>query len=201
MPSTESARSRSSFPRPRSGCRTASRPSSSPASSSPSSATIIMATTRRVVCVQVSSLDEQAMLMEADPGTYSKPAYLPGLGLDQSCRRRRRLGPCRRPDRGKLGACGAAPLAGSWRTMSECRNTRRRWITLRRIHRARRADRLRGSACGSAWKEQRRDKPTPGRRAAAGRSRSTLRGKAQDDGPALDDRAGRGQPCAGVADA
>ena len=30
-----------------------------------------------VVCVRVSSLDEQAMLLEADPGIYSKPAYLP----------------------------------------------------------------------------------------------------------------------------
>jgi hypothetical protein len=30
-----------------------------------------------VVCVRVSSLDEQAMLMEADPETYSKPAYMP----------------------------------------------------------------------------------------------------------------------------
>jgi hypothetical protein len=32
---------------------------------------------RTVVCVRTSSLDEQAMLLEADPGTYSKPAYLP----------------------------------------------------------------------------------------------------------------------------
>jgi hypothetical protein len=32
---------------------------------------------KTVVCVRVSSLDEQAMLLEADPGTYSKPAYLP----------------------------------------------------------------------------------------------------------------------------
>ena len=32
---------------------------------------------RTVVCVRVSSLDEQAMLLEADPDTYSKPAYLP----------------------------------------------------------------------------------------------------------------------------
>jgi hypothetical protein len=30
-----------------------------------------------VVCVRVSSRDEQAMLLEADPETYSKPAYLP----------------------------------------------------------------------------------------------------------------------------
>jgi len=29
------------------------------------------------VCVRVSGLDEQAMLLEADPETYSKPAYLP----------------------------------------------------------------------------------------------------------------------------
>ena len=29
------------------------------------------------MCVRVGSLDEQAMLLEADPGTYSKPAYLP----------------------------------------------------------------------------------------------------------------------------
>src|SRR3954449_5844477 len=32
---------------------------------------------RTVVCVRVSSLDEQAMLLEADPVTYSKPAYMP----------------------------------------------------------------------------------------------------------------------------
>jgi hypothetical protein len=30
-----------------------------------------------VVCVRVSSLDEQAMLIEADALTYSRPAYLP----------------------------------------------------------------------------------------------------------------------------
>lgn len=30
-----------------------------------------------VVCVRVSSLDEQAMLLQADPATYSRPAYLP----------------------------------------------------------------------------------------------------------------------------
>jgi len=33
--------------------------------------------TKTVVCVRVSSLDEQAMLIEADPETYSRPAYLP----------------------------------------------------------------------------------------------------------------------------
>ena len=32
---------------------------------------------KTVVCVRVSSLDEQAMLLEADPKTYSKPAYMP----------------------------------------------------------------------------------------------------------------------------
>jgi hypothetical protein len=32
---------------------------------------------RTVVCVRTSSLDEQAMLLEANPETYSKPAYLP----------------------------------------------------------------------------------------------------------------------------
>jgi hypothetical protein len=32
---------------------------------------------RTVVCVRVGSVDEQAMLIEADPDTYSKPAYLP----------------------------------------------------------------------------------------------------------------------------
>lgn len=32
---------------------------------------------KTVVCVRVSSLDEQAMLIEADPHRYSKPAYLP----------------------------------------------------------------------------------------------------------------------------
>ena len=32
---------------------------------------------KTVVCVRVSSRDEQAMLLEADPATYSIPAYLP----------------------------------------------------------------------------------------------------------------------------
>ena len=32
---------------------------------------------KTVVCVRVGSLDEQAMLMEADPKIYSKPAYMP----------------------------------------------------------------------------------------------------------------------------
>jgi hypothetical protein len=32
---------------------------------------------KTVVCVRVSSLDEQSMLLEADPAIYSKPAYLP----------------------------------------------------------------------------------------------------------------------------
>ena len=32
---------------------------------------------KTVVCVRVSSLDEHAMLLEADPETYSKPAYMP----------------------------------------------------------------------------------------------------------------------------
>ncbi len=31
---------------------------------------------KTVVCVRTSSLDEQAMLLESDPDTYSKPAYL-----------------------------------------------------------------------------------------------------------------------------
>jgi hypothetical protein len=32
---------------------------------------------RMVVCVRVGNPDEQAMLLEADPETYSKPAYMP----------------------------------------------------------------------------------------------------------------------------
>jgi hypothetical protein len=32
---------------------------------------------KTVVCVRVSSPDEHAMLLEADPETYSKPAYMP----------------------------------------------------------------------------------------------------------------------------
>ena len=32
---------------------------------------------KTVVCVRVGNVDEQAMLIEADPDTYSKPAYLP----------------------------------------------------------------------------------------------------------------------------
>jgi hypothetical protein len=32
---------------------------------------------KTVVCVRTSGPDEQAMLLDADPETYSKPAYLP----------------------------------------------------------------------------------------------------------------------------
>jgi hypothetical protein len=32
---------------------------------------------KMVVCVRTSGLDEQAMLIAADPATYSRPAYLP----------------------------------------------------------------------------------------------------------------------------
>jgi hypothetical protein len=32
---------------------------------------------KTVVCVRVGGLDEQAMLIEADTETYSKPAYMP----------------------------------------------------------------------------------------------------------------------------
>ncbi|NUS99460.1 MAG: MmcQ/YjbR family DNA-binding protein [Sphingomonas sp.] len=35
---------------------------------------------RTVVCVRTSGLDEQAMLVESDPDTYSKPAYLHHVG-------------------------------------------------------------------------------------------------------------------------
>jgi len=31
---------------------------------------------KTVVCVKTSGLDEQAMLVDSDPNTYSKPAYL-----------------------------------------------------------------------------------------------------------------------------
>ena len=35
---------------------------------------------RTVVCVRTSSLDEQEALLESDPDTYSKPAYLHHAG-------------------------------------------------------------------------------------------------------------------------
>lgn len=35
---------------------------------------------RKVVCVRTSGLDEQTMLLESDPATYSKPAYLHRAG-------------------------------------------------------------------------------------------------------------------------
>ena len=35
---------------------------------------------KTVVCVRTSSLDEQAMLLESGPETYSKPAYLHHAG-------------------------------------------------------------------------------------------------------------------------
>ncbi len=40
---------------------------------------------RTVVCVRIGGLDEQAMLIEVDPDTYSKPAYLPSwIAIDVS---------------------------------------------------------------------------------------------------------------------
>lgn len=35
---------------------------------------------RTVVCVKTSGVDEQSMLLETDPQTYSKPAYLHSSG-------------------------------------------------------------------------------------------------------------------------
>jgi len=35
---------------------------------------------KTVVCVKTSGFDEQAMLLETDPDTYSKPAYLHSSG-------------------------------------------------------------------------------------------------------------------------
>jgi len=35
---------------------------------------------KTVVCVKTSGLDEQAMLLESDPETYSKPAYMHHAG-------------------------------------------------------------------------------------------------------------------------
>lgn len=35
---------------------------------------------KTVVCVRTSGLDEQAMLLETDPETYSRPAYLHSSG-------------------------------------------------------------------------------------------------------------------------
>ena len=35
---------------------------------------------KTVVCVKTSGLDEQAMLLESDPETYSRPAYLHSSG-------------------------------------------------------------------------------------------------------------------------
>ncbi len=32
---------------------------------------------KTVVCVRISNLDEQSMLIDAEPQTYSKPAYFP----------------------------------------------------------------------------------------------------------------------------
>ena len=38
---------------------------------------------RTVVCVRIGNLEEQAMLLEADPETYTKPAYLPSwIGMN-----------------------------------------------------------------------------------------------------------------------
>jgi hypothetical protein len=38
---------------------------------------------RTVVCVRIGSIDEQAMLLEANPKRYSKPAYLPSwIGIN-----------------------------------------------------------------------------------------------------------------------
>ena len=81
---------------------------------------------RTVVCVKTSSLDEQAMLLEADPETYSKPAYYAELDFDQS--RRDLVDWDHVADRiaAELGACGAAAVARSWRTMSESPSERRR---------------------------------------------------------------------------
>src|SRR5262245_37882621 len=41
------------------------------------------------------------------------------MAVGQRRRRQCGLGPCRRPHRRELGACGATPAVGSWRAMTE----------------------------------------------------------------------------------
>ena len=104
---------------------------------------------KTVVCVRVSSLDEQAMLLEADPETYSKPAYMPSwlsinlagdkVDWDHVADRIAR----------KLGACGAAAFAGGWRSMSTSGGSETHPPALDRLRRDHRGDRgghLRGGA-------------------------------------------------------
>ena len=114
---------------------------------------------KTVVCVRVSGLDEQAMLLEADPATYSKPAYLPSWVSINLAGEARRLGPCRRPHRGKLGACGAAAIARSRRAMTDDENPPP-------LDQFRRADRARRAGRSGARRVDR-----PGR--AAARTRPT----------------------------
>src|SRR5829696_8419363 len=80
------------------------------------------------------------------------------MGIGQSPRRRCRLGPCRRPHRGELGACGASPLARSRWSMSDSQS-RRRWVTFGEVIGL---AALIVSALGLwiSWKSTQDDKPT-----------------------------------------
>ena len=130
---------------------------------------------KTVVCVRVSSLDEQAMLLEADPDTYSKPAYLPELGFDQSRRRNRRLGPCRRPHCGQAGSLQRR--AACWKLADDERIAieapqRRRWINLGELI-ALAALIVSAAGVWISWKSSadKDDGPTQDRRADSSRSR------------------------------
>ena len=136
-----------------------------------------------VVCVRVSSLDEQAMLLEASPEIYAKPAYLRtwvsiNLGGD-----RRRLGPRRRSHRAELGACGTARTVGSWRAMNDEERKRRRWINLGELI-ALAALVVSATGVWIAWRSSTQDKPT---RIVEQRSSVplALRGTAETDGRTL----------------
>ena len=94
-----------------------------------------------------------------------------------------------RPDRAELGACGAAPPAGSWRSMSDRSRTRRRWINLGEMI-ALAALVVSAAGVWIAWKSSNQDKPT-----RVVEQRSTvplaLRGTAEGDGRTLTIMPGR----------
>ena len=115
---------------------------------------------KTVVCVRISSLDEQAMLLEADPGTYSKPAYLAVAGSRSTLPATRLTGAMSPTGSRQAGSLrrrgGCSKLAGDERIPEVPPPLGH----LRRNHRRRRAGRFRGSALWITWKNNGEDKPT-----------------------------------------
>ena len=101
------------------------------------------------------------MLLESDPDTYSRPAYLPSWVAMNLAGDDVDWDHVVRPHRAQLGACRAAPPARGGRPMSESQSEarRRRWINFGELI-ALLALVVSAAGVWISWKHSGDDKPT-----------------------------------------